>query len=107
VGVGIILSTLRLLGVPRNKHRSTTTQLVFTSLYWSTMYCMPSNADYTVQREPGIIVGDGRIKIARNRDSLTETLHAVTGWGGYGTTIIGYRSLQVSTVDSALRKRGQ
>ena len=29
-----------------------------------------------------------------------------TGWGGYGTTITGYASLQVSTVDVALRRRG-
>jgi hypothetical protein len=29
-----------------------------------------------------------------------------TGWGGYGTTITGFASLQVSTIDVALRQRG-
>ena len=29
-----------------------------------------------------------------------------TGWGGYGTTIVGYESLQVVTVEAALRQRG-
>ena len=29
-----------------------------------------------------------------------------TGWGGYGTTLRGYESLQVVTVEAALRRRG-